>query len=124
MTCRKKSGMELMTVWPISLVTVHAAFLGFVVCMMLLPILGRPRKLERASQTNFGDHIDAVAALMSKTQGESYARNRISEYMKRMNGETSGEWVQEDTPKPISKSVPPTIRPKANEEHRAGNHSK
>ena len=89
------SGMEFLTVWPLSLLTIHATLLGFVVCMILFPIFGRARTIQRGSQSDFGDHLDAVASLMSKSRGEHYARRRISEYMRRMKGETSGKWVLE-----------------------------
>ena len=95
----KASGMELLTVWPVSLVTIHAALLGFVICMMLFPIFGRARAVDRGSQSRFGDHLDAVASLMSRARGEKYAKARISEYMRRMKGETSGDWVLPDEPK-------------------------
>ncbi|MGB7343960.1 MAG: hypothetical protein WBD20_07090 [Pirellulaceae bacterium] len=93
------SGMELLTVWPLSLVTIHVALLGFVVCMILLPIFGRARNVDRGSSSHFGDHLDAVANLMSNSRGEKYARSRISEYMRRVKGETQGEWVLPDPPK-------------------------
>ncbi len=92
----KASGMELLTVWPISLVTMHGVMLGLVICLMLLPIFGRPRKIQREKSSDFGHHLDAVAALMNKSGGEPYARARISEYMKRMHGETSGPWILPD----------------------------
>ena len=91
------SGMELLTVWPISLVTIHGVLLGLVVCLMLLPIFGRPKKVRRVDHSDFGDHLDAVAALMNKAGGEEFARQRISEYFKRIRGENSGPWVQPDT---------------------------
>ena len=90
--------MELLTVWPISLVTMHGVMLGLVICLMLLPIFGRPRSIRRSKQSDFGHHLDAVAALMNKSGGEAYARARISEYMKRMHGETSGPWILPDSP--------------------------
>jgi hypothetical protein len=34
--------------------------------------------------------------LMKRVGGENYARGRISDYMKRMHGETSGPWVIPD----------------------------
>jgi hypothetical protein len=92
------SGMELLTVWPMSLVTMHGVMLGLVICLMLLPIFGRPGKIQRSRHSNFGDHLDAVAALMNKAGGERYARARISEYMKRMHGETTGPWILPDLP--------------------------
>ena len=91
------SGMELLTVWPISLVTIHGVLLGLVVCLMLLPIFGRPRKVRRVDHSDFGDHLDAVAALMNRAGGEEFAKQRISEYFKRIRGENSGPWVQPDT---------------------------
>ena len=106
----KASGMELLTVWPMSLVTIHAALLGFIICMMMLPVFGRPRKLSRGTNSNFGDHLDAVAALMNRAGGEKFARARISEYMRRMHGETSGPWV---LPEPAPTLSPPS--PDANE---------
>lgn len=91
------SGMELLTVWPISLITIHGVMLGLVVCLMLLPIFGRPRRLRRVEQGDFGDHLDAVAALMKKAGGEAYAKQRISEYFRRIRDENAGPWVQPDT---------------------------
>ncbi len=89
----RATGMELLTVWPMSIVTTHGVVLGLVICLMLVPIFGRPRRVNRSQQSSFGDHLDAVAALMNRAGGEAYARHRISEYMKRMHGETSGRWV-------------------------------
>jgi hypothetical protein len=87
------NGMELFTLWPINLVTIHAAVLGLLVCLMLLPIFGRPRRLPERPSADFADHIAAVAGLMERTGGEQYARVRISEYMVRVRGETEDPWV-------------------------------
>ena len=87
------SGMELLTVWPLSIVTTHGVMLGLVICLMLWPIFGRPKHIRESHQSDFGDHLDAVAALMNRAGGEAYARARISEYMRRMHQETSGPWV-------------------------------
>lgn len=104
------AGMEFLTVWPISLLTMHGIFLGFVICLMLLPIFGRPKRIVRNEAGNFGDHLDAVAALMKRAGGKKYARAKISDYMKRIRGETAGPWViKELAPQ---KSVPMhTLRP-------------
>ena len=87
------TGMEMFTVWPLNLVTIHAAILGLVVCLMLLPIFGRPRRLPPRPTADFSAHIDALAGLMQRTDGEAYAKVRISEYMVRVRGETDGPWV-------------------------------
>ena len=90
----RASGMELLTVWPLSLVTTHAVMLGVVVCLMLIPVFGRPPRFRHRRTNRFGDHLDALAALMNKTGGETFARERIAAYMRRVRGETVGPWVQ------------------------------
>ena len=87
------SGMELLTVWPISLVTMHGVLLGLVVCLMLFPIFGRPRKGKEVELSDFDDHLDSVAALMKRAGGEHFAKHQISEYQKRIRGESSGPWI-------------------------------
>ncbi|EMI20221.1 hypothetical protein RMSM_02840 [Rhodopirellula maiorica SM1] len=105
----KASGWELLTTWPMSLVTVHAALLGLVICLMLLPSLGRARHIRYSVKGSFGDHLDAVAALMNRAGGEQFARHRISEYMRRIHGETQGPWV---LPEPEHEAVhSPALHP-------------
>ncbi len=99
----RATGMELLTVWPLSLVTIHGVMLGVVLCLMLLPIFGRPRRVRHRRTSHFGDHLDAVAALMNKSGGEAFARSRISEYMRRVRGETAGPWVLPETDATIEK---------------------
>ncbi|TWU40428.1 hypothetical protein [Novipirellula artificiosorum] len=98
----KASGMELLTTWPISLVTIHAVLLGLVICLMLLPSLGRPKRVRYSVQGDFGDHLDAVASLMNRAGGEDYARSRIREYMRQIHGETtvSATATKQDTMAP------------------------
>jgi hypothetical protein len=97
-----QSGMELLTVWPMSLILLNLIVIGFIACMVLLPIFGRPRETEQNAPNDFADHLDAVAALMSRSGGEEYARRRVSDYMKRIRGETVGPWV---LPEPVPHAV-------------------
>lgn len=115
----KASGMELLTVWPISLVTMHGVLLGLVICLMLLPVFGRPRRVVRTKQSDFGDHLDAVAALMNRAGGERYARARISEYMKRLHGETAGPWVLPDQHVAAAVPLPPLTSKRLASRHAA-----
>ncbi|MCC9603799.1 hypothetical protein LOC67_24880 [Stieleria sp. JC731] len=92
----RATGAEMLTEFPLSMVTIHAAIIGFVICLILFPIFGRPRKVERGTLTHFGDHLDAVATLLWRRGGEPFARKRISEYMKQVRGETHGPWVIEE----------------------------
>ncbi len=75
-----KTGMEMLTEWPLSLITIHGVFLGGVVCLIMIPILGRAKKLQRDSPSDFGHHLDAVGSLLKKAKGEAYARRRLKEY--------------------------------------------
>jgi len=92
-TAGARNGMELLVVWPISLITMHGALLGLVVLLIVMPIFGRPRRVVRPSQSDFADHLDAVASWMQRSADDSYARRNISEYMRRVRGETSGKWI-------------------------------
>lgn len=99
------AGMALLTVWPLSLVTVHLALMGIILCMILFPAFGRPRRLAAAAHNDFGDHIQAVAVLLRRTAGQAYARERISDYFRRLRGENSGPWV---IPEPATAPAPPS----------------
>lgn len=119
------TGMEWLTVWPLSLVTIHLAWIGIVACLILLPIFGRPRRLVEGSQGDFADHVHAVGLLMKRSGGEAVARERISEYFRRVRGETVGPWVLPEPlpppppvatqtrvdPPPIPPAVPPSEPP-------------
>lgn len=108
----RPSGMEFLTTWPISLVLIHAMFLGVVLCLLLLPIFGRPRRLAGPSTSNFGSHLSAVAVLMQRAGGQAEARRRISDYLKVVRGESSGPWVlAEPPPQPPPQLSPPTQPP-------------
>lgn len=107
------SGLEMLTVWPLNLVTIHAAVLGLVVCLVLLPIFGRPRRLPPRSNADFAVHIDAVAALMARTSDEHYARAKISEYMTRIRGESEGPWVLPPKTDTSKTDAPKTDAPQA-----------
>ena len=101
------AGMELLTVWPLSAVTIHAVLLGFVIGLAIWPSFGRPRRVRRVRHNDFADHLDAIAGLMSRAGGETFARWRISEYFKRVRGETSGRWVLPEADTPVGGAVAP-----------------
>lgn len=89
----KTRGWELMTEMPLSLINLHVAFLGIVLCLMLLPVFGRARHVRYHAPTHFGNHLSAMATLMRRSGGTDYAKRQISEYLRRVRGETSGPWV-------------------------------
>ena len=87
------AGMELLTTWPLSMTTMHAVLTGFVVCLILLPIFGRPRRLPSRPTGDFSAHVTAFADLMSRSGDEVYARERISEYFTRVREDVDSRWV-------------------------------
>ncbi len=118
-----RSGMELLTVWPLSLITMHLALIAIVASLIVLPIFGRPRRVQERSASDFADHIRAIAALMQRTGGEAYAASRISEYFRRIRGETTGRWVlpeTHDSPTPVSPQRPGSAPPQPSAHHPAG----
>lgn len=105
------TGMETLTTWPLSLLTIHGLFLGVVMCLMLLPAFGRPRSVQYNQVSQFGNHIDAMAKLMQRasnrgsTKNVDYARQKISHYLRRVRGETSGPWL---LPEPSARDFRPS----------------
>ncbi|MEM6688894.1 MAG: hypothetical protein AAF664_05670 [Planctomycetota bacterium] len=89
----KSPGLDVLTVWPLSLVTIHSLLLGLVVCLRLLPIFGRPKRLVLADTQDFAVHIDAVATMMQRGGGLLFARSRIQEFRRRFKnfGQTEKE---------------------------------
>ena len=79
-----KTGMEMLTEWPLSLITLHGIFLGGIVCLIMLPILGRPKKKIRESPSDFTHHLDAVGMLMKRVKGKEFAKERVEEYFRVM----------------------------------------
>ncbi len=58
----------------------HWLVLGLVVCFSLFPIFGRPRTPPSESTADFGQHIDALANLLQRTNDERFARAQITSY--------------------------------------------
>jgi hypothetical protein len=58
----------------------HWLLLGAVVCLYLFPIFGRPKSLSTASGSDFGDHVEAMAALLERAGSTPYARRQLEIY--------------------------------------------
>ncbi|PHQ34390.1 hypothetical protein [Rhodopirellula bahusiensis] len=92
------TGMEMLTTWPISLITLHALFLGVVMCLMLLPTFGRARQVVYHRSTHFGNHLSAMAILMRRAGGMDFAKEKINHYMRVVRGEPDLFVVQDKPP--------------------------
>jgi hypothetical protein len=114
-------GSEWLTIWPISLVTLHMALIGVIACLVMLPIFGRARRDRDEASSDFADHIRAVAQLMRRTGGEATARAKIRDYFRKIRGETAGPWATWDDPAPTNRSTPiRSIQPQSRDQPPAG----
>ena len=86
-------GMQLLTVWPLSAITMHAAFLGIIAFAVLLPILGRPQKLLQRSVTDFGLHVEAMGRMLFESRDLMYGLRSITDYFTKVRREVPPPWV-------------------------------
>lgn len=106
-----QTGMEMLTTWPISLITLHALFLGVVMCLMLLPTFGRARQVVYHRSTHFGNHLSAMAILMRRAGGMEFAKEKINQYMRVVRGEPDLFVVAKQHPAPPQNTnAPPTAK--------------
>jgi hypothetical protein len=74
------NGLELLLVWPTNWILLHVAFIGILFCLWKLPIFGLPRPPDPIGASDFGRHVDAVAALLERTADREFAKSRIKHY--------------------------------------------
>ncbi len=89
----QQRGFEMLTTWPLNVVTIHAAFLGIVAIIAAFPIFGRPKKLPRTSTADFGLHVEAVGQLMQTSGDTDYAKKQIADYFRMVRGDTTSPWA-------------------------------
>ncbi len=104
-------GFEMLTVWPLSLVTMHAIILGMIVLLALIPIFGRARSLPQRATRDFGHHLEALGNLLHNTQDRRYALQTISNYFRHVKNDPNSPWAsvaeQLSTPMSSSATEPP-----------------
>ncbi len=69
------------------LLAAHWMVLGVLFCFSVFPIFGRPKSLETETVADFGQHIDALAALLERTGDTAYAHQQLDLYHKAPRGE-------------------------------------
>lgn len=82
------TGFEMFTVWPIGVILVHLTALGFLACVTLFPVFGRPRELTRHSASDFGQHVAALGELLQETADRDYAWQRLRFYQEHVRRDT------------------------------------
>jgi hypothetical protein len=85
------TGFEALTVWPIGAILLHFVVMGTVLLVSLMAIFGRPRALPHVPLSDFGHHIEALGALLARTQDQAYARGRLRDYQEKVRGDGGGE---------------------------------
>lgn len=95
-TSDQQKGFEMLTIWPLNVVSIHAVFLGMLVLLAVFPIFGRAKVLPRKSTREFGQHVEAVGALLHKSRDRFYALATIAEYFKIVRKEPTSTWAKTD----------------------------
>jgi hypothetical protein len=68
----------------------HLSALTLIVCFALFAVLGRPREEKTTFPSDFGEHVEALGDLLSKTKNAAYARERLAQYQMLVRGDTAG----------------------------------
>ncbi|MEI8210988.1 MAG: hypothetical protein WCI02_02480 [Planctomycetota bacterium] len=92
----RQKGFEMLTIWPLNVITIHAAFLGVAAMIAAFPIFGRPFRLPKKSTSDFGQHIDAVGEMMQRSGDREYAVRTIAEYFRQVRKDTVSPWATID----------------------------
>ena len=85
------TALQLLQIWPLNVILIHAIILGIILCLALSPIFGRPKELPLESPADFGKHITALGQLFARTKDRVYAQTRLLQYQqqaKRGSGKT------------------------------------
>ena len=77
-TTSPPSGLEIADVWPTNWILLHFAAIGIIFCFWKLPVFGRPLAPDPPEASDFGKHIDAVAAMLKRSGDTKYARRALS----------------------------------------------
>lgn len=92
----RQKGFEMLTTWPLNVVTIHAAFLGIAAIIAAYPIFGRPKRLRKESSADFGMHIEAIGSLMESSGDIPYARKQIADYFRNVRKDPTSAWANTD----------------------------
>jgi hypothetical protein len=90
----EQRGFEMLTEWPLNVISFHAFFLGMIVLASLFPILGRPKKLPELSTQNFAQHVVALGALLFRSSDRFYALTTIADYFRVVRKDPNSPWAK------------------------------
>ena len=104
-------GFEMLTVWPLNVLTIHGAVAAMVAILAFSPIFGRPKRLRGSSTADFGEHVQAVGELIRGTGDVQYAKRTIAKYFRVVRGDSVSPWSTLDQSHPTPTQVEPRNRP-------------
>jgi hypothetical protein len=79
-TLGSPTGLEIFNLWPTNWILLHLSAAGVLFCFVRWPIFGRPRRLKRVAESDFGRHIAAEAELLKRSGDRTYATARLLHY--------------------------------------------
>ena len=65
---------------PLRYIVPHFLAWGTLVCFVMFPIFGRPRRARRQSSTSFRNHVNAVGKQLSRTGQPGFAQEEIRHF--------------------------------------------
>lgn len=83
----QRTGLDILGIWPFSLIFLHLVAVGLLFCYSRYPIFGRPRPLEAPPLADFGRHVAALGTLLERTRDRAYALNRLAHYQQAVRRE-------------------------------------
>jgi hypothetical protein len=89
----RQKGFEMLTIWPLNVITLHVVFLGMLILLAVFPIFGRPKQLPQKSTRDFGQHVEAMGGLLYKSQDRFYALSTIADYFRHVKKDTTSPWA-------------------------------
>jgi len=104
-------GFEMLTVWPLNVLTIHGAIAAMVAILAFSPIFGRPKRLRGSSTADFGEHVQAVGELIRGTGDVQYAKRTIAKYFRVVRGDSVSPWSTLDQSVPTPTQAEPRKSP-------------
>jgi hypothetical protein len=89
-------GLEMLVQWPLAVVTMPACLVALIVCVSLLPILGRPRELPKNSVSDFGMHVEALGEMLYDTRDQAFALRAVRHYFIKVRNEQPPKWLGDE----------------------------
>ncbi|MGH7192227.1 MAG: hypothetical protein ACREJM_01695, partial [Candidatus Saccharimonadales bacterium] len=83
----QRTGLDILGIWPFSLIFLHLVAVGLLFCYSRYPIFGRARPLEAPALADFGRHVAALGTLLERTRDRAYALNRVAHYQQTVRRE-------------------------------------